>query len=116
MKKYFSFAIALVILSSCSLTSTTFIKANDSFLLGQNEHGKFSVVVKNTSPNEIKIWKMPINGGQHSLLVLKPLEKTKIKVESNTALSFNNESDKDGTVELKVTGDTGLSMGYKNQN
>lgn len=45
-----------------SLNSTTFIKANDVFILGNNVHGKFYINVTNTSNVEIQIWQYPIDG------------------------------------------------------
>lgn len=46
-----------------SLNSTTFIKANDVFILGNNVHGKFYINVTNTSNVELQIWQYPIDGG-----------------------------------------------------
>lgn len=96
------------------LTSTTTIKAKDAFILGNNEHGKFSARLKNISKSEITVWKCPINGGRHSPSVVKPNETIKVNVDRNTALKIENESNETVDVQLFVQGDTGLSMGYKN--
>jgi hypothetical protein len=37
----------------------------------------------------------------------------KIKVDKNTSLRFENHSNEEVAVKLKVKGDLGLSMGYK---
>jgi hypothetical protein len=37
-----------------------------------------------------------------------------VKAEKNTALVIENKSNEQASVDLYVTGDTGLSMGYKN--
>ena len=108
----------MFILTSCSvfnsLTSNTIIKANESFLLGNNEHGSFKVKLKNVSRNNLEIYCAPINGGKHSAQIVKPNESLTVKVDSNTALVINNKSTETASVDLKVTGDLGLSMGYKN--
>jgi phosphoribosylformylglycinamidine (FGAM) synthase-like amidotransferase family enzyme len=113
----FYFATSLVLLSACSLFqtlhSTTYIKAENAFILGNNEHGKFSADVTNTSNQEITVWQCPISGGQHSPMVLKSKERTKLVVEKNTALRIENASSEEVAVKLKVKGATGLSMGYK---
>ena len=117
MKKIlFSFLALALTFSSCrTLTSTTYIKANDSFLLGNNEHGEFSVKLKNVSPNDVTVHRAPIAGGKHSTQVVKPAESVVVKVEKNTALVVGNKSSEQATVQLLVKGDTGsLSMGYKN--
>lgn len=113
------FSLALMfMITSCgifgSLTSNTVIKPNDSFILGNNEHGSFNVKLKNVSTNDLEIYQAPINGGKHSTQIVKPNGIINLKVESNTALIINNKSSETASVDLKVTGDTGLSMGYKN--
>ena len=111
-----SFVIFAVIGTSCtSLHSTTYIKAQDSFILGNNEHGQFSVKLKNASTSNVEIWKAPVAGGRHSQVIVKPNETVKVKVDKNTALRIENKSSENqAAVELHVKGDTGLSMGYKN--
>ena len=116
MKKLILSSIALILVgASCkTLTSTTYIKSNDAFILGNNEHGEFSVRLKNVSPNDLELWRTPIEGGKHSPLKVKPNETVKVSVEKNTALRIENKTNEAATVELLVKGDTGLSMGYKN--
>ncbi len=119
MSKAFPLVIIIIsLLSSCSsfksLHSTTYIKANDTFVLGNNEHGKFYVQVTNTSNQEITVWQYPISGGKHSPLVLKGKESSKINVDKNTSLQFENSNASEVAIKLKVKGDLGLSMGYKN--
>lgn len=112
-----SFFLALTI-TSCSvfgsLTSNTIIKANESFVLGNNEHGSFSVKLKNVSNHDLKIVLAPITGGTHSPVVVKPKETIRVKADRNTALRIENLSNEEASVDLYVTGDTGLSMGYQN--
>jgi hypothetical protein len=107
-------------LNSCipfqSLNSTTYIKPKESFLLGNNAHGRFSAKVTNTSVTPITIWKCPISGGQHSPITLDQATTVIIKVEKNTALRIENDSNEQISVQLKVSGDIGLSMGYQNKN
>jgi hypothetical protein len=43
-----------------------------------------------------------------------PNETVKVKADKNTALVIENKSSEQANVTLKVTGDIGLSMGYKN--
>lgn len=116
MKKLFLTSIAFTLLfTSCrSLTSTTYIKGNDAFILGDNKHGEFSVRLKNTSKSNLELWRTPIDGGKHSPVTVKPNETVKVNVEKNTALKIENKTNEQATVELLVKGDTGLSMGYKN--
>lgn len=117
-KIIFSVFVLCLILTGClsfkSLKSTTFIKANDEFILGNNVHGKFFVRVTNTSNYDVIIWKYPIDGGRHSPITVNPFSTIKINVDKNTAIRIENQSNEEVAIKLKVNGDTGLSMGYKN--
>lgn len=119
MNKYI-FIVACLMFSACQylpftrLHSTTTIAANNAFILGNNQHGSFSVNLKNISKTEVTAWRCPIGGGQHSPVQVKPNEELFIRVEKNTALRIDNASEKTVNVQLKITGDVGLSMGYKN--
>jgi hypothetical protein len=118
MKKIIAASFLFVFITSCSifssLNSNTTIKPNDSFVLGNNEHGTFKVVLKNFSNHELKIFMAPNSGGTHSYIIVVPNETVKVKADKNTALVIENKSSEQANVTLKVTGDIGLSMGYKN--
>ena len=115
MKTIFIPLILSILLISCgSLTSNTIIKPNDSFVLGNNKHGSFKVKLKNVSRNNLEVFHALINGGKHSSQKVKPNESATVKVDRNTALVISNTSEDTASVDLKVTGDIGLSMGYSN--
>ena len=84
--------IVSLFLDSCipfrTLNSTTYIKPKESFLLGNNTHGKFSAKVTNTSVTPITIWKCPIDGGKHSPITLNPSTTIKVKVENEHKIEF----------------------------
>lgn len=115
MKNLIFACIALAFFTtSCALTSNTVIKSNESFVLGNNQHGSFVVKLRNVSNENITVYQAPIEGGTHSPQIVKPNQLVKVNVDRNTALIVDNKSDKTVSVDLKVVGDTGLSMGYKN--
>ncbi len=115
MKKTISLLMAAVVcITSCkTLTSTTYIKPYQSFVLGNNEHAEAKVKLKNISVNSIEVYHAPIAGGKHTSQIVKPNEKVTVLVEKNTALVIVNAKGDNASVELFVTGDLGLSMGYK---
>ncbi len=118
MKKVITTILVSLAITSCgafgSLTSNTIIKPNESFVLGNNEHGTFRVKLKNVSNHELKIYFAPILGGTHSPVMVSPDETITVKTEKDTALIIQNNSTEVASVDLYVTGDTGLSMSYKN--
>ena len=113
---FVTFGIICLLTSAClpfkTLNSTTNIKANDAFILGNNEHGVFRITLTNDSPSELILWKSPLAGGNHSPITLQSKESLKLTVEKNTALRIENPSKEEATVKLVVKGDKGLSMGY----
>ena len=116
-KKLILFLLAFNLMSCIpftSLNSTTYIKANDEFILGNNIHGKFYANVTNISKNDLIIWQYPNEGGRHSPITLKPSTNAKLHVDKNTSLRIENHSKEEVAIKLKVKGDIGLSMGYKN--
>jgi hypothetical protein len=110
------FAISLFCSSCAIVNSTTFIKAHDTFLLGNNKHEAFKVKFKNSSWHSVEVCKAAINGGEkYSLETVKPFQTIMLDVERNTALIVDNKSKMLATVKLVITGNSGnLSMGYKN--
>ncbi len=115
MKKILSSLVTgVILLASCkTLTSNTIIKANESFVLGNNRHGSFKVKLRNVSTSNLDVYMAPVDGGIYSRQQVKPDETVSVHVESNTAIVIENATDKTASVDLKVSGDTGLSMGYK---
>lgn len=106
-----------ILVSSCSvfnsLNSNTSIKPNDSFLLGNNEHGKFKIHLKNVSNHPVEIHLAPIAGGAYSYQIISSNEVVETKVPKNTAFVIENKSNENASVDIKATGDLDLSMGYK---
>ncbi len=116
MKKLIFVSLIFIALTTgCrSLTSVTTIGPNNSFILGNNEHGSYTVNLKNISSIDITVHQTPINGGEHSSQIVRPRQKIKVNVDKNMVLKIDNKSTKSVDVALKVVGDTNLSMGYKN--
>lgn len=113
MKTFITISFLLTLLSSCSLTSVTMIKPNESFELGNNVHGKFSVKIKIFLTRNSGCGKY-LSGRKHSPLDVLPNKTVKVKVDKNTALRIENHHSVSASVSLRVRGDIGLSMGYKN--
>jgi hypothetical protein len=117
MKNFITtFAVGLLV-SSCSiftsLNSNTSIKPNESFVLGNNEHGKFKICLKNVSSHAIEIHLAPIAGGGYSYQTISSNEVVETKVPKNTAIIIENKSDENASVDIKATGDLNLGMGYQ---
>lgn len=115
MKKYlFALVIFTVLMSSCrSLTSHTYIKAYDNFVLGDNEHGGYVVKVRNTSRTNLSVYQKAKDGVIDAQIIAKPNEWITINVKENKALFVGNKSEGIAEVDFIITSNYHLSMGYQ---
>ena len=114
--KYLLFFISItVLISSCSsIRSNINISPKHSFTLGDNKHGAFKVALQNNSDQEIEVYQRLVGGKNQAPIKLSPKESISVKIPSNTAVIIDNKNAQEVTVSAKITGDIGLSMGYKN--
>lgn len=111
----FIFLVVSLSMTACrSLTSVTSIKANESFVLGNNPHGSYTIQLRNTAKQPLTITQTQLDGTVKSTTIAKYKEWLTLQVDKNTAVQIGNKSEKTAEVELKIVGDTHLSMGYKN--
>jgi ABC-type Fe3+-hydroxamate transport system substrate-binding protein len=114
MKKVALVLVTLIMFSACALTSNTVIGPKKEFELGDGKHGAFEAVVKNVSDATVDIYKQPLGGAQEKVISLAPGDKTTVSIAADTKAIFKNLSNGQASLNLKVTGDTGLSMGGPN--
>lgn len=98
---------------SDSLTSTTVIEPNQSFVLGEGKHGGYNAKLVNKGKVDIEIFTESEKEERKSVGVLKPNDKTEFTILKNTKVIFQNLGNETATIGIKLSGDTGLSMGYK---
>lgn len=116
MKKFMSalvFLLVIVAQSCASLTSTTQIDAQRSFVLGEGTHFAYTAKVHNVSLLDIEVFTKSIDGNENSLGVLKVGEQKTYAVPANTAVRFKNSADFSASIKVVIYGDSNLSMGYK---
>ena len=111
--KYIIPLLACISLGSCALHSTTYIKPNDAFILGANEHGSFKVDVENTSQNPITAEVYSLDKTILSKASISPSKQGHIKVSRDNAVHIINSSADTIAVRLKVKGDLNLGMEYR---
>ena len=105
--------IATFSLTGCALHSTTYIKPNDAFILGANEHGAFKVDVENTSKTPITAEVYSLDKTILSKASISPSKQGRIKVSRDNAVHIINSSTDTIAVRLKVKGDLNLGMEYR---
>ena len=112
-----SLLLASCALFSCgSLTSTTYIDPSKSFVLGEGKHGKYNARVTNIGDSPVEVFLTPKNGAITSLGVLQKNEGQFYPVSNDATVRFSNLGNEKAVISIKATGDTQLSMGYKDNN
>ena len=117
----FLLLFSFVFFQSCSifgvLTSQTTIDPEKSVVLGEGQHGSYTAVVQNTnnSPVEVFIQKYQSEVST-SLGVLNKGDKQEYRVAKDNRVSFKNLGKKVAEINIKLRGETNLSMGYKENN
>lgn len=96
-----------------SLTSTTVIEPNQSFVLGEGKHGGYNAKLVNKGKVDIEIFTESEKEKRKSVGILKPNDKAEFIILKNTKVIFKNLGDETAVIGIKLSGDTGLSMGYK---
>jgi hypothetical protein len=114
MKKFLFLIIVAAMVSSCALTSGTQIGPKKEFELGDGRHGAFTASVKNDGRTTVEIYEQPLGGQQKKIATLAPGDKIKVSIAADTKAIFKNIDSSQASLQLKVTGDTGLSMGGPN--
>ena len=114
MKQLFFLAILLFSLQACStLSSTTYIDSQKSFVLGQNKHSGYMAKVKNVGTTDIEVIQLNDKGVATSLGILKNEDKQSYSVVKNATIKFENKGSEQGAIKIFARGDTNLSMGYQ---
>lgn len=104
--------LTMCFIAEAAFHSTTYIEPFKSFILGKGTHGSFKAIITSEGPDKINIYTQQLGGIKTLLLVILPRQKEKVNISANTLVEFENANNTKATLVLKLTGDTGLSMGY----
>jgi hypothetical protein len=106
--------LMLCLTQACKIHSTTYIDPEKSFVLGEGTHSKYKAEVKNIGNTVIEVINVEEGGNEALLTVLKAGDKGIYAVKKNATVIFKNKSvEKTGTIQIKISGDSNLSMDYK---
>jgi hypothetical protein len=95
------------------LTSQTTIGANESFVLGEGQHGSYNVRLRNKTRQTLTITQTQIDGTVIKTVSAPYNEWLSLDIAGDTAIRISNTSNRAAAVDLIVKGDTNLSMGYQ---
>ena len=114
----FLLLFSFVFFQSCSifgaLTSQTTIDPEKSFVLGEGKHGSYTAVIQNTTNTPVEVFIQKYQSEvSTSLGVLNKGDKQEYRVAKDNRVSFKNLGKRVAVINIKLNGDTNLSMGYK---
>ena len=110
-------ALVLFLATACwaggSLKSDLLIEPGKQFALGGGQPGAFRVVARNTGKVPVEIKERPRGGGIFGKATLAPGQRATLRFLPGSTALLLNPSDQNARLDLHVTGDTNLSMGYE---
>ncbi|SMC00501.1 hypothetical protein SAMN00120144_1255 [Hymenobacter roseosalivarius DSM 11622] len=95
------------------LHSDLYIEPGKQFVLGGSQPGAFRVVARNVGSVPVEIKERPRGGGIFGKATLVPGQKATLRFLPGSSALLLNPSDQKAHLDLHVTGDTKLSMGYE---
>lgn len=113
MKIFATSLLFALCFSSCVIRSNVGIPAQQEFVLGANRHQAFKVKAQNTGSVSVEVSDRFGNGSSTLSQVLEPGEEAEIRFTQNSAAILKNDNPSEAMIKVKITGDTGLNMGYE---
>jgi hypothetical protein len=109
------FAAGLLLVTACwaGLRSGLIIEPGKQFVLGGGQRGAFKVVAHNVGTVPVEFKERPRGGGIFGKTTLAPGAKGTLRFLAGSSALLLNPSTQQAKVDLNITGDTQLSMGYE---
>jgi hypothetical protein len=108
--------LSAAVLTSCSLTSGLSIMPKSSFKLGEGTHGSYTVTATNKKAMPIEVYELNNEKIEILIATLQSGDTKTLNVDANRTLILKNSSNDTASINLKINGDTQLSMRYKENN
>ncbi|OGX91360.1 hypothetical protein [Hymenobacter coccineus] len=110
---WFAFALfSLAALLACGgITSHTYIKVGEQFVLGGWQRGTFRVKARNSGPVPVSVAERRTSGAVQERGRLEPGQDAALACGAGSALLMRNLGDRTAEIDAKITGDASFSMG-----
>ncbi|RPD48386.1 hypothetical protein DNI29_07100 [Hymenobacter sediminis] len=95
------------------LHSNLFIEPGKQFVLGGEQPGAFKVEARNVGKVPVEFKERPRGGGIFGRATLAPGQRATLRFLAGSSALLLNPSAQTANLNLHVTGDTRLSMGYE---
>ncbi|QIX62987.1 hypothetical protein FY528_08390 [Hymenobacter lutimineralis] len=108
-------AAVFLLVTACwaGITSNLLIEPGKQFALGGGQLGAFRVVAHNVGKVPVEIKERPRGGGNFGKTTLAPGARGTLRFMAGSTALLLNPSAQQARLDLKITGDTRLSMTYE---
>jgi hypothetical protein len=113
MKKLYTYLVAFVFFSGCTLHSVVAIDAGKQFVLGGGQTGLFRVEAENVGKTSVQIFQRVGLGEQKIMATLAAGQKGTVVFSNGSSAILLNQGNEQANVKVKVTGKTNLGMRYE---
>lgn len=106
-------SLMLLVFPACStIHSKVSVSAGEQFILGENSHEGFTARLENRGPNQAEVVRRSF-GVESVIAVLRAGDRASVDFPADSVVFLRNRGPQDTLVKVKLSGDTGLSMGYR---
>lgn len=107
----------LLLTSACwgNVHSDLFIEPGQQFVLGGNQRGAFKVAARNVGKVAVEVKERPANGALFSKANLKPGQQATLRFAAGSAAVLVNATGTKANLDLRITGEAGLTMSSENK-
>ncbi len=108
---FFFLALLLPVLAFGPITSHTYIKVGEQFVLGGQQRGAFRVKVRNSGPVPVSVAERRPGGTIEERGRLEPGQRAVLAFGAGSAALVRNLGDRQAELDVEITRDASFSMG-----
>ncbi|MEM1116321.1 MAG: hypothetical protein AAF845_11270 [Bacteroidota bacterium] len=105
--------LSLLLVAGCSsIRSGLEIDPGATFVLGGDQRGAFRVQILNTGPAAVRVSEVTVFQDTTDIALIRPGDSAEAHFSEGSAALIANLDGQEASLDVRITGDTNLGMGY----